>query len=289
MYLLTCSFDFTVCLWQVDEDTKQWNVTSTLGAMTGNKHAYFGAKFLDTTLNAAKRQIMAYTFGGAVHLWSREAANEDAAWSAENTIKGHFGEVTDLDWDPNSKSCLVSCSADQTTRLVVKHSSTYQEISRPQVHGYDMNCLSLLKNQGFEADNNLPFRLISGGDEKVIRLFEAPYSFVKRFNCLSDEVKEKQVKPIKFRSDVDNQVVEQILGEREESARKQPLGLMNKPQILLATKGLRVNEEETGGMNENFNPESVLTNTRQETGVIQDVISPPVEEILMTRTLWPES
>lgn len=112
---------------------------------------------------------------------------------------------------------------------------------------------------------------------------------MKRFNCLSDDVKDGQVKPIKFRSDVDNSVVEQILGEREESAKKQPLGLMNKPQILLATKGLRVNEEEVGGMGDNFDPESVLTNTRQETGVIQNVVSPPVEEILMSRTLWPES
>jgi hypothetical protein len=26
---------------------------------------------------------------------------------------------------------------------------------------------------------------MSGGDEKVIRLFEAPYNFVKAFNCLN--------------------------------------------------------------------------------------------------------
>ena len=47
LYLLSSSFDFTVCLWAVDQDTAQWNVTSTLGAMTGNKHAYYGATFLD--------------------------------------------------------------------------------------------------------------------------------------------------------------------------------------------------------------------------------------------------
>lgn len=61
-----------------------------------------------------------------------------------------------------------------------------------------------------------------------------------------------------------NEEVERMIGEREESARKQPLGLMNKPQILLANKGTRVNEEETGGMNENFDPVSVLSNTKQE-------------------------
>jgi hypothetical protein len=46
LYLLSSSFDFTVCLWSLNEDD-QWSVISTLGAMTGNKHAYFGAQFLD--------------------------------------------------------------------------------------------------------------------------------------------------------------------------------------------------------------------------------------------------
>ena len=41
--LLSSSFDFTVCIWNCDEESDQWSVTSTLGAMSGNKHAYFGA------------------------------------------------------------------------------------------------------------------------------------------------------------------------------------------------------------------------------------------------------
>jgi hypothetical protein len=45
--LLSSSFDFTVCVWECELESKQWNVISTLGAMTGNKHAYFGACFLD--------------------------------------------------------------------------------------------------------------------------------------------------------------------------------------------------------------------------------------------------
>ena len=86
-----------------------------------------------------------------------------------------------------------------------------------------------------------------------------------------------------------NEEVERMIGEREESARKQPLGLMNKPQILLANKGTRVNEEETGGMNENFDPVSVLSNTKQENTLAFQTAQPPVEEVLMARTLWPES
>jgi hypothetical protein len=65
---------------------------------------------------------------------------------------------------------------------------------------------------------------------------------------------------------------------------------MNKPQILLANKGLRVNEEETGGVNENFDPVSVLSNTKGKEDISSSSFSsPPVEDVLMSRTLWPES
>lgn len=71
LLLLSSSFDFTVCLWSPDEDSKIWSVGLTLGAMTGNKHSYFGAKLLDyESEKPDKRYIMAYTYGGAVHLWN---------------------------------------------------------------------------------------------------------------------------------------------------------------------------------------------------------------------------
>ena len=110
--------------------------------------------------------------------------------------------MTDLDWDPSTKHCLISCSADQTTRILSQYKSKeagereaevdgnelYYEISRPQVHGYDINCITTLQNQDYQKDNNkefiLPFKILSGGDEKVIRLFEAPYNFVKAYNSL---------------------------------------------------------------------------------------------------------
>lgn len=76
-------------------------------------------------------------------------------WNSKLTVKGHFLEVTDIAWDPNQQLALVSCSADQTTRIqtLCKSSSdgvseqSYYEISRPQVHGYDINCIALLKSQ----------------------------------------------------------------------------------------------------------------------------------------------
>ena len=60
--LLSSSFDFTVCVWWADPQTEAWSVESTLGALVGNKHAYFGAMYLEDT-----DQILAYTYGGAMH------------------------------------------------------------------------------------------------------------------------------------------------------------------------------------------------------------------------------
>lgn len=62
---------------------------------------------------------------------------------------------------------------------------------------------------------------------------------------------------------------------------------MNKAPILLANKGLRVNDEEEGGIGGEFDPMTVLTNANKQKDIIK-VNEPPVEDILMARTLWPE-
>ena len=80
---------------------------------------------------------------------------------------------------------------------------------------------------------------------------------------------------------------EEVETSIEAEAKKQPLGLMNKAPILLANKNLRVNDEEEGGVGGEFDPMTVLTNANKQKDLIS-VSEPPVEDILMARTLWPE-
>ena len=47
--------------------------------------------------------------------------------------------------------------------------SGWHEIARPQVHGYDMQCITPLG----------PYAYASGSDEKVIRVFQAPRNFIE--------------------------------------------------------------------------------------------------------------
>lgn len=66
---------------------------------------------------------------------------------------------------------------------------------------------------------------------------------------------------------------------------------MNKPTVVLANQKMRVDEEE-GGMNGDFDPTKYLSNTKDtQNEMISDKDlrgEPPLEDILMTRTLWPE-
>lgn len=65
---------------------------------------------------------------------------------------------------------------------------------------------------------------------------------------------------------------------------------MNKggSQILLANKGVRVNEAEEGGAGADFDPITVLSNKKKAIELMK-VSEPPVEDVLMARTLWPEA
>lgn len=66
----------------------------------------------------------------------------------------------------------------QTTRIFASWKNkgdTWHEIARPQVHGHDMNCLAVIKGKG-------NYKFVSGADEKVARVFEAPLSFLKTLN-----------------------------------------------------------------------------------------------------------
>jgi hypothetical protein len=47
-----------------------------------------------------------------MHLWSRTLNHDDEEWVPHLTIKGHFKEVSDIDWDKQQKACLISTSAD---------------------------------------------------------------------------------------------------------------------------------------------------------------------------------
>lgn len=85
---------------------------------------------------------------------------------------------------------------------------SWHEIARPQVHGHDMNCVTIIQGKGNH-------RFVSGADEKVARVFEAPLSFLK---TLGHAISQNST----FSEDI--QLGVQILG-----ANMSALGLSQKP------------------------------------------------------------
>jgi len=99
---------------------------------------------------------------------------------------GHFGPVEDLIWDPSGQF-VITVSQDQTSRLHapwVQQSNeqvTWHELSRPQVHGYDMSCIASLG----------PFQFASGAEEKVIRVFHAPQNFFENYGRICQQTRDQ--------------------------------------------------------------------------------------------------
>ena len=50
---------------------------------------------------------------------------------------------------------------------------SWHEIGRPQIHGYEMKCLTFIG-----SDQQ---RIVSGADEKILRIFDAPKNFLENF------------------------------------------------------------------------------------------------------------
>lgn len=234
--------------------------------MVGNKHAFFSAMFLDSF-----KSVIAYTYNGSFYYW--KSKDGEKTYSSQPIVHGHFGPVSDLDWDL-SKNFLVTTSEDQTSRIFAnwKKNNSWHEVNRPQIHGYDINTIACISD---DPTKTYLCKLVSGADEKIIRLFTPPFNLVKFLQQLSDV-------QINFSKNHDNQYYEKFYSNVEGS--KQALGLM--------TKQVRVEagEEEENFDYSNFNPDEMLTNKTINTFTSKhDYSNPPDEDFLTNNTLWPET
>ncbi|KAL3924134.1 MAG: hypothetical protein SGILL_001230 [Bacillariaceae sp.] len=148
------------------------------------------------------RWIMGHAYGGALHLFSCEkirdvgggasteiaktrTIEERAAlvlWKAQPCVTGHFGEVTDLCWEAHQGDYLITVSNDQTCRLWAPMEKTHDvwiEVSRPQVHGYNISAVTSLST----ADQR--HRLVTGADEKELRAFDGTLSFMRTLQMIA--------------------------------------------------------------------------------------------------------
>ncbi|KAK1269256.1 Elongator complex protein 2 [Acorus gramineus] len=257
--ILSASMDKTMMIWRPEQVTGIWVNVVTVGELSHSALGFYGACW-----GPHGDSILAHGYGGSFHLWKNVGVKSEQ-WQPHKVPSGHFAAVTDISWARSGKY-LQSVSHDQTTRIFAPWKNTvslqdrshWHEIARPQVHGHDINCVAIIQGKGNH-------RFVSGADEKVARVFEAPSSFLKTLNLSilgnSEFVEESQ-------GDV------HILG-----ANMSALGLSQKP-IYFQSSG-DSSKKSNQGVSDSLEtiPDAVPT----------VLTEPPVEEQLAWHTLWPES
>lgn len=250
LQLLSSSMDKSMIIWIFDKEQALWTEKIRVGDVGGNSLGFYGAKF-----SSNGKSIVGHGFQASLHLWHQSKVDE-RIWEPGLINGGHFKEVRDIAWEPFGKF-LFSASTDQTTRI---HScwnrddkeETYHEIARPQVHGYDMQCLAVLSR----------YRFASAAEEKIVRTFQAPGNFVENFRSL-----------VKIEEDPDG---DEILKTQQKGASVPSLGLSNKAVYLEDLDGQSVDEKKF----KDEYPENYF--------VPMKMTCPPTEEYLTQNTLWPE-
>ncbi|CAI2166210.1 4499_t:CDS:10 [Funneliformis geosporum] len=249
MTILTSSSDKSMMIWKPEPDTGVWVNLVRVGEIGGYTLGFFGGLF-----NKQGNCIIGHGHTGAFHLWKNvdKDENDEQNWQPQISISGHFNSVKDISWDKDF-NYLVSVSVDQTSRLFApwsrkissndKISKTWHEIARPQIHGYDIHCICFVNR----------WRYVSGSDEKVIRVFDAPRTFVQSLSKLL-------------------------------RANLPALGLSNKAVFQTDIE----NFEKAAEDEEFLSRQSYAHSSSTPNSLVQTLSQPPFEEHLLQHTLWPE-
>ncbi|KAE9611755.1 putative transcription factor WD40-like family [Lupinus albus] len=255
--ILSSSMDKTMMIWQPENTSGVWMNVVTVGELSHCALGFYGGHW-----SPNGDSILAHGYGGSFHLW-KNVGNDN--WLPQKVPSGHFSSVTDIAW-ARSSDYIMSVSYDQTSRIYapwkveasLKDGEFWHEVARPQIHGHDINCMTVVPGKGNH-------RFVSGADEKVARVFEAPLSFLR---TLDNATLKKSCSDDNVLTDV------QILG-----ANMSALGLSQKP---IYVQAVRETPEKNG-------IDGLDTLETIPDAVPTVFTEPPIEDQLAWHTLWPES
>lgn len=167
--LLTASADNSLIIWEPEQSTGIWLSSTRLGEISAQKGATSATGstggFWIGLWSPASGGVACLGKTGSWRLWQHD--KDRSYWVQRAGVTGHTKVVTDLSWS-NQGEYLLSTSSDQTTRLHAEWrretSKSWHEFARPQIHGYDLNCVQSLSTT----------RFVSGADEKLLRVFDQP-------------------------------------------------------------------------------------------------------------------
>ncbi len=166
LQLLTASADNSLTIWEPDPTSGIWVSTARLGEISGQKGATTATGsaggFWIGLWSPNGQAVTCLGRTGSWRLWENDSTLQ--YWVQKSGISGHVGSLNGLSWDGYG-DYLLSTGADQTTRMHAEwrrdSTSTWHEFARPQIHGYNLNCIT----------SSGPNQFISGAEEKLLRVF----------------------------------------------------------------------------------------------------------------------
>ena len=259
--LLTASADNSVAIWESDPNSGVWLSTVRLGEISAQKGATTATGstggFWIGLWGPDGRSVASLGRTGGWRLWSHDTTND--LWEQKTAVGGHTREVRGLAWARDG-SYLLSTSSDQTSRLYAEWQRegirSWHELSRPQIHGYDLNCIDTFSDSHF----------VSGADEKLLRVFDEPQGVA---NLLTDlcGIESTSSKPL------------------PELASIPVLGLSNKAMDAPST-----DDNDTPTNRDTSEPAPTTNDIKAPTPISQSKFTaPPTEDTLSRSLLWPET
>ena len=178
--LLSASADNTLTIWEQDSVSGVWVSMERMGEISVQKGSTTATGstggFWIGLWSPDGQRIVSLGRTGSWRSWRYDADVD--VWVQALGITGHVRSVNGVQWEP-SGGYLLSTSTDQTTRLHAQWQReglrSWHEFSRPQIHGYDLNCVDTLGSA----------RFITGADEKLLRVFDEPKQIAQLLETLS--------------------------------------------------------------------------------------------------------
>jgi elongator complex protein 2 len=257
LQLLSASADNSLAIWEPDGTTGVWVTIARLGEISAEKGSTTATGstggFWAGLWSPSGETVVCLGRTGSWRLWNH--ISQQDRWIQDVGISGHTRSVTGIAWSKGGDYVL-STSSDQTTRLHAKwkrgHQASWHEMSRPQIHGYDLNCIDSLGTSQF----------VSGADEKLLRVFNEPKAVATLLN--------------------------KLCGFRGSHIEDMP-DAANMPVLGLSNKAIEAVEDDQEVRNENENDREAVDQVSIVHKSTLDLDHPPLEDHLSRYTLWPET
>lgn len=211
--LLSTSADNSLAIWSPDPNTGIWLTTARLGEISREKGATTATGsiggFWTGLWSPTGDSLLTLGRTGSWRRWDLLPSPTSPSWTQAIAVSGHTKPVTGIAWSrgPDAGAYLLSTSTDQTTRLHARASATHtwHEMARPQIHGYDLNCIDALSGT----------RFVSGADEKLMRVFGEPRAVARMLHAVAGI----------------GSADEAVVDEMPDAANMSALGLSNKATV----------------------------------------------------------